>query len=194
MMSRAAIFGAILGLSSKEYDGGHVMEGESFAAPDGFADYIAMMETHYLDTANLTFIAPDGQTLHIQGLTGVQQGDPALAAMFASVGQHLTLAARGKVSQRYQSVYIVVQVKQPGRSFGCQTERRGIPCGRLGSVEHRQSGIGISVEVHSKVSGTFQDFGSQGRREHCQAGVAPTMNRIHQRRAVIRHVTVLGHG
>eukprot|EP00961_Rhodomonas_salina_P284626 3846940-Rhodomonas_salina.2 len=58
-MNSAAIFDAILGQALKEYGGGHISYGDTFPAPSLLQDYIDMLEAHYLDTANLTFIAPD---------------------------------------------------------------------------------------------------------------------------------------
>lgn len=66
-----------------------------------------MLEAHYLDTANLTFIAPNSKTpvggrFHIRGMTGIQQGNLASAGMFI-VGQHQMLV---RVSKHYNMVFI----------------------------------------------------------------------------------------
>eukprot|EP00961_Rhodomonas_salina_P115911 1560025-Rhodomonas_salina.1 len=102
-MSRSAIFDAIVGTASKEYDGGHVQPGEDVECPANFRDFMSFLEAHYYDPSILTFLSRDGGVHQLRGECGVQQGDPAAASMFAT-GQQPVLI---RLAKRHERVFIV---------------------------------------------------------------------------------------
>jgi hypothetical protein len=101
-MSRTAIFDAVCGQASRAYDCGAIQPGDPLPSPDQLQEFLGYLETHYLDAAQLTYLA-DGLSFIIEGLQGVQQGDPAAAGIYA-VGQHPILI---RVATRFPRVFII---------------------------------------------------------------------------------------
>ena len=101
-MSSTAIFDTICGQASREYDCGAIQPGAPLPSPEQLQKFLGYLETHYLDAEQLTYLA-DGLSFIIEGLQGVQQGDPASAGIYA-VGQHPVLIW---VATRFLRVFII---------------------------------------------------------------------------------------
>ena len=101
---RRAVFDAIAGIATREYDNGRVNVGDRIKCPEFVKAYIPCFESYYSKKTSLVYIDANGKQHIIGGETGVQQGDPPRGGLYA-VGQHASLC---RVANRHTDVYLVV--------------------------------------------------------------------------------------